>query len=73
LPERTILTGLGDVGIKAPRVRGSGKQNSVYLCDPAAVFAAYEDDRRVVALVVLEKHFDPAIFLKPWPWPRSVA
>ena len=41
---------------------GSGKQDSVYLRDPAAVFAAYEDDRRVTALVVLERHFDRRFF-----------
>jgi hypothetical protein len=61
LAERTILTGLGDIGIKAPRVRDRASKIQ-FTSDPGVVFAGYEDDRGVVALVVLEKHFDRRFF-----------
>ena len=44
LPERTIQTGIGDVAVKAPRVRRSDRAAAFQLLDPAAVSTAHEDD-----------------------------
>ena len=58
LPRRMIQTGIGAVPVTGPAGAGSGRQDSLYLLDPAAVLTAHKDDRRVTAVVVPERHLD---------------
>jgi len=58
LPARTIQTGIGEVPVKAPRVRESTRDDQVPLKHPAALPAAHEEYRRAAALVVLERTLD---------------
>jgi len=62
LPARMIQMGGGRGWHQSAADAGSGGQDPLYLCNPAAVFATYQDHRGTAALVVLERHLDRRFF-----------